>query len=276
MTYENITNRPGGKLNEYISSIRETHKRREKVEQKFVWKNTSTNKAPHKETWQKYAKIDMIGKQSLIGQKVKEYSGYPDPTLINRFNVALQFTPSSVEAFQKRILPNLESIQKHTDTSLAIASCNWPLHATTEEGLFQGTNDAERDIIFRRLQNGSDLARITDPLKNLKIEFPWLLVDGGNLLLTCTDIPQTILNARQELTKLYEKEGLKPLQLPRMLHITVARMRQLPGDETKLKNYLEKTRELRREIYNSPIILRTAQPTEMDTFSLLTTHEEHP
>jgi len=147
-----------------------------------------------------------------------------------------------------------------------LAGRDFPIHSTILEGLYEKQNDRgeeesaeEKAQIFSSLKNDKLIDQINSRLIGESLEYKYLLIDKGNLMLTAIKIPENILDVREGLSKRYESAGLKPLPMTNILHMSLGRMTELPENEDERKEALK--------IYQQEIVklrhLISADPLEL-------------
>ncbi|OGG58845.1 hypothetical protein A2765_00490 [Candidatus Kaiserbacteria bacterium RIFCSPHIGHO2_01_FULL_56_24] len=202
----------------------------------------------------KYASIDLKGRDAVEKGEIQDFIGYPE-ALKNRFCIALELSADSDDEIRERVTSKVEAIAKESGIHMVIAGRNYPLHSTLLEGNFDGTDEAKRDGIFAALIQDPELQKVFDELKDLKIVYKYLLVDKGNILLTCSDIPEAFARARQRISEIYMAHGLKPLMIEHLAHISIARITRQPDVARleRLHEYKTMLIKLRHEISSNPI-----------------------
>ena len=214
-----------------------------------------------REVYRKYAGINQRGRTLLRRGEVVEFTGFPE-SFQNRINASLIYTPESVEVFDRYVLQKVAKIGEEEGIQFRLAKKDELLHSTILDSDYLGDDPDEREGIFSDLVQSEDWKKITEQLKGLELTFQYILLDGRNLILTCADIPSTVVEARSELSGISKSYGLVPRDMSNILHITLGRMTQLPADEKNgnFSSYVEKIRNLRHEISEKPLVLITDKP----------------
>lgn len=152
-----------------------------------------------------------------------------------------------------------------------LAGRDFKLHSTLLEGLYEGTDVAERQQKFAQVLDGQSVGALLNGLVGKTIEYKYLLVDKGNLLLTALEIPEWVLAAREELAEAYTGQGLKPLLITDMLHISAARITGLPTEDQaqKLRVYGQRMAKLRHQISAEPLVLEIGAASTGSPLNLL-------
>lgn len=226
----------------------------------------------------KYAGINQSGRKALEQGAIAEQKEF-SPLLKNRFNASMRFNAESIGRLDEALLDELRELEKKSDIRLLLANRDFPVHSTLQEAAFEKSSDEtddqadqRRDEIFSGLRDNPD-ETLKKKLAGQQIDFKYLLIDKGNLILTADRIPAEILDARAELAKQYEAVGLKPSPIKNILHLTVSRIAELPTAETDRKNlfteYEKKCRELRRNISRDPIALKVEDIYRGNVYDLL-------
>jgi hypothetical protein len=218
----------------------------------------------------KSANIDRKGKKALSRAEVNPFKHSPEENQ-RRFNVAVRFEEPSVAEFQGRVIAELEEAEKQFGIKLLIAGRDFPLHSTILEGRSEAPAE-EKERLFTDV-NAQVQDQLASSLKGQDIDFKYLLIDKGNLLMTSMDIPESVLAARQTLTQTYAQNGLKPLPITNLLHFTVARMTELPADPEIFKRYKDAMIKLRHSISGNPLHMRISEIYSGSTYDLLNPNE---
>lgn len=221
-------------------------------------------------TGAKYAGIDRAGTAALYQEgAIQEFPGFPE-SLNNRFNVSLRFTPDSENAFRERVGDQIATTGNELGVGFILAGQDFTLHSTLLEGLYEGTDLAERQHKFAQIL-ASRTVQGSLHLVGRKIEYKYLLIDKGNLLLTAIKIPEWVLTARGELADAYTSQGLKPLFITDILHISAARITSLPSEDRAsiLRMYGQRMAELRHQISSNPLVLEVGAISTGSPLALL-------
>lgn len=221
-------------------------------------------------TGKKYAGIDRAGTAALYQEgSIKEFPGFPE-SLNNRFNVSLLFTPDSEAEFKRRVTDPLREIGNELGIEFYLASRDFRIHSTLLEGLYEGTDTNEGQNKFERIKANQTVQSL-DNLVGKTLQYKYLLIDKGNILLTAIDIPEWVLKARTDLSRVYSEQGLKPLNMTNILHISVGRMTQLPSKDRaeKFKTYRQEVAHLRHQISSSPLVLEVGTVSRIPPLELL-------
>lgn len=225
----------------------------------------------NKDVLKNYARIVRRGKRTISEDRVPEFGDF-DPGLANRFNIALLFDPQSEALLQDRVVTGVQEAAQSLGLGLSLAGRNFPTHSTLIEGDFQGNDFTKRAEVFASLSADPRDDRVTQELVGLELNFKYLLLDGGNSILTAVDIPDEILKAREDLAGILGEQELK-LRVPRhILHITVSRITKLPeeGRAEKLQEYARRIGALRKEVSANPLTLRVGAVSSQSAYSFLT------
>lgn len=220
----------------------------------------------------KYAGIDLAGRRVLGEAQVKDYLPTPEESK-RRFNTALRFEGDSEAIFRERVMGPLEQAERDFSTHLTIAVRDFPLHATVMEGRFEGAEENKKLETFTDVEKEL-AAELESVLMGQEIEFKYLLIDKGNLLLTASNIPEIIIAIRERLNAVYAAHDLKPLPMKNILHVTVSRMVQKPQGEPDfvvaiLRAYRAQMLALRRSISKDPLRLKVGTVYTGSTQDLL-------
>jgi len=223
----------------------------------------------------KYAEIDLAGKNSLNKAEIKRFEGL-DESLKNRFISALQFSPESEKEVERRITSEMAKIAVEFGISFTLAGKDFPLHSTIGEGLYEGKDDSEREEIFDQTHGDKKLDDILSRISKEPIEYKYLLLDKGNVILSAIKIPEEITAARSELASFYQEKGMKPLLMENILHITIGRMNEIPeeGKEESFEGYKKKMIALRHAISSDPIKLQVSGVFDGETYGFLRSMEK--
>lgn len=219
----------------------------------------------------KYVGIDHAGTQALYQEgAIKEFTGFPE-SLNNRFNVSLRFTPDSEALFRQKVADPVAAIGKDLGIEFFLASRDFHIHSTLLEGLYEGLDPTERERKFKQLRASQAVDVVVRQLVGKKIEYKYLLIDKGNLLLTAINIPDWVLTTRADLAKAYTSQGLKPLLMTDILHISTARITRLPTEDrvSKLRKYKQRIAGLRHQLSRNPLTLEVGAVSTVPPLDLL-------
>lgn len=219
----------------------------------------------------KYVGIDRSGKAALYQERaIKEFTGFPE-SLNNRFNVSLRFAPDSEALFRQRVTNPIGTIGEGLGIEFFLASRDFHIHSTLLEGLYEGLDPAEREEKFKQLRVSQAIDVVVRHLVGKTIEYKYLLIDKGNLLLTAINIPDWVLTTRADLTEAYTSQGLKPLLMTDILHISVARITRLPVEDrmSKLGKYRQRITGLRHQLSRDPLTLKVGAVSTIPPLDLL-------
>ncbi|MFH0806308.1 MAG: hypothetical protein V1885_01110 [Candidatus Brennerbacteria bacterium] len=207
----------------------------------------------------KYARINAEGVAAIQRGDIVPFRGFGN-SLKRRFLAAFTFAPFSVEELERRVLSPIAEIARASYGEFFLAGRDFTPHATILEGKWEGTDEAGRERAFLGVVEDSrmgDMAWREDLLMPSCVFFRFLLVNAGNILLTCGEIPPAVFAARKMFATIYAEYGLAPFAMDPILHITLGRMTKLP-DRERLGEYLMRVRELRRNISRKPLALATS------------------
>lgn len=221
----------------------------------------------------KYVGIDHTGTQALYQEgAIKEFTGFPE-SLDNRFNVSLLFIPDSEALFKQRVANPVAEIGNNLGIEFILAGRDFRTHTTLLEGLYEGLDLAGRNEIFKQLRE-SQAVNAIQQLVGKKIEYKYLLIDKGNLLLAAINIPDWVLTIRADLTKTYTSQGLKPLLMTDILHISTARITRLPVENrmSKLRKYKQRIADLRHQLSRNPLTFEVGAVSTVPPLELLRTN----
>jgi len=232
------------------------------------------------EVGRKYAKIDLSGRKAIEQDEVVEHSGFPE-SLRDRMNASLLFDPDSEDIIRATILDQVEQLEKQLGIEFIIAGRDYPIHSTLLEGLYERQpdknetdSDEARGRIFTSLERDKSISEALNELIGRQLNYKYLLLDKGNLLLTATEIPEDILKARDSLAEKYKAAGLKPLYMANILHLSLSRIAKLPEDEggrkRALAEYKQELIKMRHRVSSDPLKLTVRNFNRSSSFSLLT------
>lgn len=219
----------------------------------------------------KLANIDYSGRKALKTEGgVSLFSGYLN-SLGDRYGVTLRFTDEAETQLKERVGEEVLNTGKRVGIEFVLAGRNYPTHCTLLEGLYQGNNTEERNALYEGLSEKLANERIVKGLAGEIVDYKYLLLDKGNVLLTTIDIPSYILESREYLKEFYSQAGLKPLPLDNLLHISYARMASLPSGNVlnKLASYRQEMVRLRHQISSSPLQLVIREPLAKSSLTTL-------
>jgi hypothetical protein len=212
---------------------------------------------------QKYAGIDRRGRNHLKSDALEEFTTFPE-TLKNRFIVALEFTPESINDVEGRVFSKLRDVESNFGIKFMLSGRDYPIHSTLMEGLFEGEDENSREEIFAKLQN-----ELLFGLEGNQVQFDYVLLDGSKLLLVAKSIPHTILEAREKLSEQYDTFGLKPLGMQNILHSSLARISQIP-DQFDREKYKKEIIDLRHSVSSNPLNLTIGNVAKEQSHQYLT------
>ncbi|MBI3421151.1 MAG: hypothetical protein HY006_03745 [Candidatus Sungbacteria bacterium] len=218
----------------------------------------------------KAMRIAEEGKAAFVNGTFGTFEKFPE-SLRNRFTVALRFDAHSEWECGGNIVDRLLlSLELNTEGwKLFLAQRDFLLHVTLLEGMYEGSDAAERYRIFRELNTNISIAEVAENIRGMVIPFKLLIPDkGGNILLLADEIPDLILEAREQLATTYAKYGLRPLLIEDLLHATVARVMNLPTDAGT--QVLDKLAQISRAFAHEPLTLRVSHVVAMNSYDFLT------
>ena len=223
----------------------------------------------------KFAEIDLAGRKALSEGEIQKFEGFPE-NLKKRFNVSARFTSDSEKEFAERVVRPVKDIAAQLGIDFIVAGEDFPLHSTMLEGLYQGADEAERQTLFSDLKDNISFQERLNALNGLEVPYKYLLMDRGNIILNSVEIPYSILEIREFLTKYYAEQKLKPLAMDNILHISAARMIKLPEEEREksFTEYKGRMVELRHSISSTPLSLKMDHFYSGSTLQLLKSSSE--
>lgn len=219
----------------------------------------------------KYAKIDRLGRNAIYKEGVvPEFNGFPE-SLGNRFNTSLIFDADSVDTLEQRLMGPVANIVDYLGMNCLLAGRDFTLHSTLLEGLCDREDSHERQSKFGNVANSPGVLTLANLIGN-RIEYKYLLIDKGNLILTAIDIPEWVIKARDTLAETYRSQGLRPLEMANILHISVSRITHQPRAqrEETLREYAKRVTHLRHNISSNPMVLKISRLSARSSLSLLT------
>lgn len=225
---------------------------------------------------EKYAKIDLLGRKGLAEDEpdIIEFTGF-SPELKKNFSSVLTFSTETEKEVQERILNRIHAVGAVSNIEFFESLKDYPLHATLLEGL--SSDEAQkRQGVFDAIVTDGTTNSILETLKGVTLEFKYILLDKGNVLLAATEIPKEIFEIRKSLAELYEKSGLMVRPLDNILHISVARMKKVPSGEDArrlFKEYKNHMIQLRHDISANPIKAQINDTMKVPVYNFLTRQE---
>jgi hypothetical protein len=218
---------------------------------------------------QNYARKDIEGRQAVREGRIEDFAGYPE-TLKNRFVSVLRLGLKSRLEIEQRVVQPIESLADELNIELIFPGRDFPLHSTIADGIFEGTGEVDRSRIFAEISNNAELRRQLGRLHGVDIQYKYLLVDKGNLILTCSEIPPVVSEIRDAINKIYTSHGLKPVSFQNILHMSVARITRQPDMERleKLRVYQKRLIALRHDLSQNPIVVRVEGDTMTSAYEL--------
>ncbi len=218
---------------------------------------------------QKYAEIDLIGREALDRAEIKPFEGFGE-NIKNRFIVALQFAPESEKVLETRVTSEVERIGRESGIEFFLAGKDFPIHSTLGEGLYEGGDVPRREDIFREVHQDEKLKALTERKRGERLIYKYLLLDKGNVMLTSVEIPEDVGKIREELAAIYAGHNLKPLRIENLLHVTVGRITKIPdGGAEQFREYKKKMIELRHRISEDPLRLEVKKMSDGPSYEFL-------
>ena len=150
------------------------------------------------------------------------------------------------------------SYHKLTGIKLYIAIRDFTLHASIMQGkMSEDVNKEIQDRKYESLLNTDyEIQETANLLRNLNIDFKYLLLDDkGTIILVSTEIPDQVPEARKKINESYTQNEIQGLPID-ILHITIARVRELPDEKTREESFKKLDyllRNLRLQISSDPI-----------------------
>jgi len=214
---------------------------------------------------EKYGGIDIEGRKAL--EKPETIKGFPHPNKAFEgvFWVSGDFDTESQAEVQRRILDRIEDLEAELGLPLLIGNRDFPLHVSLQNGVLGENDPRDKEVKVDHLMSNEELTEDTAPLVGLPVEFKYLLINRGNILLTSAKIPEAVSEARKAIAEVYASNGLTPgsYNYENILHITIARIAESPAVEDEnpdkqnvLEAYRKRLIELRHEISSNPITMR--------------------
>ncbi|MFZ1720664.1 MAG: hypothetical protein WAU28_04990 [Candidatus Moraniibacteriota bacterium] len=227
----------------------------------------------------KYASIDLSGRKALKNEQVREFPGFSED-LRDRFSAALIFDKDSEALLKQKVVSRVKEIGGKYGIKFLLAGEDYPLHSTVLEGKIEipavaGDKNSEEDdriSIIRETQNDTELQEELSKLAGIHITYKYLLLDKGSILLTGMDIPSEMLAARTALNKIYSKHDIAAIPLENILHISIARMEEIPREDQSetFQGYKEEMIKLRHEISSDPLDLKVSYISSDESYRFLT------
>lgn len=223
----------------------------------------------------KYANIDQRGRRAVDLGEIELFRGASEQ-LKERFNFSLFFSSSSTESLKRVVLDEIESLSGRLGINLFLTGRDFPAHVTILEGTptfmeNKAENEVALDQIFDDLKNNAELKKkLSNMLVGKTVEFKYILIDRGNLILTCVDIPEFIIEARKLISDAYSTSHIKPLEIKNILHITLSRIVSIPENPEILNRYKEEIIKLRHIVSKNPLSLTFGSVESGRSYDLLT------
>lgn len=227
-----------------------------------------SEKFEHPEIFEKYAKIDVLGRKAIKNRDIKEFEGFSE-SLGNRFNVSLLPDKETEILVNERLVSEIEKMEAELGIKFSLAGRDFPFHSTVMEGQFGEGEEDKKDNIFGSLEEQISQSGLPETLNGQEIKFKYVLLDRGNILLTSVLIPETVSRARENLDTTYSANDLKPLPMQNILHMSVGRISGLPEDKEKLNEYKKRMTALRHKISSDPITVKVGDVYVGNTLKLL-------
>jgi len=177
----------------------------------------------------------------------------------NRFNISLLPDEESEKVVGERLISEIEKTEKELGIKFLLAGRDFPLHSTVLEGKFERKEKDDSDLRERTFGIAKERASqsgLLETLRGQEVTFEYVLIDRGNILLTSVQIPEKILDAREQLATIYSGSNLKPLPMKNIQHISIGRINSLPKDGKKLGEYKKRMIALRHKISSDPLVVR--------------------
>lgn len=144
---------------------------------------------------EKYAKIDLEGRKALKKEdSVNKFEGFSE-NLKNRFGTVMIFNEESKKLLKESLIDKIESISKETEIDFALAGRDFPIHSTLLEGLCDDEKTSK--AVFEKIKGNIELIEVINSLNNLEVEFKYLLIDKGNILLTMHKYTKRNINSKR-------------------------------------------------------------------------------
>ncbi len=208
----------------------------------------------------KYAGIDIKGVRAVRLGEIATFTGFGE-TLKDSLITVMRFTSESVNEVKQRLLdPIKEIVEGEPGMEVVLAGRDYPLHSTVLDSNWAQAEE-KRDQSFTAAIARVKGENLMGDLVGQEIIYRYVLVNGGNVLLTAIDIPATVIEARKILVRVLTTEGISPKPSDHILHCSVARISALPQDGQKevLNRYAGKIRRLRTNIAREPLKLKVGE-----------------
>jgi hypothetical protein len=105
------------------------------------------------------------------------------------------FNEESKKILKESLTDKIESISKETEIDFALTGRDFPVHSTLLEGLCD--DEKTRKELFEKIKGNIELIEVINSLNNLEVEFKYLLIDKGNILLTMHKYTKRNINSKR-------------------------------------------------------------------------------
>lgn len=213
----------------------------------------------------KYMTIQRSGALALGSREILKFAGFPE-SLKYVFNSAIMFSPQSERKIYDRLISKLKFLSQVCKIQFLFAGRDFPIHTTLLEAICKNYHESK----FSQLNSDEYLIDVLSHLLNIQIKFDCVLMDKENVLLTALNIPQKILEVRNELNRFYKIKDLETRPLSNILHISLARITNFKqNDQTSFISYRRGMMVILREVYTDPITLTIANISFKPVYDLL-------
>lgn len=229
---------------------------------------------------QKLNGIHEAGTAALRAGSVEPFTGYPE-SLKNRFGVYFKYTQPAEQLVRKQVLDEVTKIGQDLGIGLFVAGHpvpdGHPIHTTVLEGLCQESSPMDREELFDMLSKlGLKTLRgvLFDDFYSsgalLQFKFDTVVVDKVSMLLAATQIPQQVIDLRDELSWMYSLKwsSLKPLPLDNLLHMTLTRITKTVHP-SHADEYIERMEALHQKVAENPLTLQVRTLARGSAYDLL-------
>lgn len=202
-----------------------------------------------------YAGINLGGREAIRDDSIPAFKEF-GKEFEKRFNVWVEFDENSEKTITEHIINSIEKIEDDLSLKFFLAIRDFQLHSSILQGEYlEESGQKNTDAVYAKLIREEKLKEVTRSLKDIEIPFKYLLFDKkGTIILTSVKIPETIPLLREDVTMVFQEEGLTALPID-ILHITIGRLHE-KADNERLKQFEQSFRNLRHSISATPLVLK--------------------
>ena len=212
------------------------------------------------------AKNSVGGRRNLKSGNVERFASLSKPSWMYDLAAAAYFTNESEAVIENNILSPLRKLCEESGMNYWWASTDFPLHvtflsATKQDEAGHKIYGPKTDSFYEPVKNDPRINEQLRRLKDIQLTFKDVILNGNNIILAARDIPDTVTDFRKRVSTLEIEHGLSARPRYDILHITIARLREVQNDPVKRSEFIRRFTLLKRVIRQTPLVLTIGTPS---------------